>query len=180
MKEHLFPLFPDGRRGVSIAAKLSLMIIAGVGAIFLAIVFYGYSTSRAVLEEEFSARMENLGNAAESKFRQIPRVAEAVTRDLVSVLTFFNPPPGKIPEMMKVLLESHPEVSGLSIGFSKQAGDPLLRNFCPIVFRRGGAILYQDLAQELDGRCRTGTSSPSRWESLSGRSPSSATTGPER
>ncbi len=73
------PLFPDGRRGISIAAKLSLMIIAGVGAIFLAIVFYGYSTSRAVLQEEFAARMENLGNAAESKFRQIPRVAEAVT-----------------------------------------------------------------------------------------------------
>ena len=64
MKEHFFPLFPDGRRGVSIAAKLALMIVAGVGAIFLAIVFYGYSTSREALEEEFQGRMENLGRAA--------------------------------------------------------------------------------------------------------------------
>lgn len=150
MKEHLFPLFPDGRRGVSIAAKLSLMIIAGVGAIFLAIVFYGYSTSRAALEEEFGARMENLGNAASSTFQQIPRVAEAVTHDLASMLTFFDPPPGKIPEMMRALLESHGEVSGLSIGFSKEAANPLLRNFCPIVFRRGDSILYHDIAQDLD------------------------------
>mgnify|MGYP001200824729 FL=1 len=150
MKEHLFPLFPDGRRGVSIAAKLALMIVAGVGAVFLAIVFYGYSTSREALEEEFQGRMENLGRAAESQFLQIPMVAEAVTRDLATMITLFEPPPEKMPEMMKELLASHSQVTGLYVGFSKQATNPLFRNFCPLVFRQGNSIQYKNLAGEMD------------------------------
>jgi sigma-B regulation protein RsbU (phosphoserine phosphatase) len=150
MKERFFPLFPDGRRGVSIAAKLALMIVAGVGAVFLAIVFYGYSTSREALEEEFQGRMENLGRAAESQFLQIPMVAEAVTRDLATMITLFEPPPEKMPEMMKELLASHSQVTGLYVGFSKQATNPLFRNFCPLVFRQGNSIQYKNLAGEMD------------------------------
>ena len=158
MKERFFPLFPDGRRGVSIAAKLALMIVAGVGAVFLAIVFYGYSTSREALEEEFQGRMENLGRAAESQFLQIPMVAEAVTRDLATMITLFEPPPEKMPEMMKELLASHSQVTGLYVGFSKQATNPLFRNFCPLVFRQGNSIQYKNLAAKWTGRCRIGTS----------------------
>ena len=150
MKERFFPLFPDGRRGVSIAAKLALMIVAGVGAVFLAIVFYGYSTSREALKEEFQGRMENLGRAAESQFLQIPMVAEAVTRDLASMITLFEPTPEKMPEMMKELLASHSQVTGLYVGFSKQATNPLFRNFCPLVFRQGNSIQYKNLAGEMD------------------------------
>jgi len=150
MKERFFPLFPDGRRGVSIAAKLALMIVAGVGAVFLAIVFYGYSTSREALEEEFQGRMENLGRAAESKFLQIPMVAEAVTRDLATMITLFEPSPEKMPEMMKELLAPHSQVTGLYVGFSKQATNPLFRNFCPLVFRQGNALQYKNLAGEMD------------------------------
>ncbi len=150
MKEHFFPLFPDGRRGVSIAAKLALTIVAGVGAIFLAIVFYGYSTSREALEEEFQGRMENLGRAAESRFLQIPVVAEAVTRDLALMLSLFEPSPEKIPEMMKEMLASHSQVTGLYVGFSRQATNPRFRNFCPLVFRQGNSIQYKNLAEEMD------------------------------
>ena len=103
MIDRLFPFFPDGRRGVSIAARLALMIVLGVGALFSAIVLYGYFTSRAALEREFAERMENLGRAAENEFLRIPGIAESVTRDLAEVLLQFSPPPEKLAETMKRL-----------------------------------------------------------------------------
>ncbi len=148
--DRLFPLFPDGRRGVSIAARLTVMIFIGVGALFAGIILYGYFASRGALELEFAGRMENLGRAAENEFLRIPGAAEAVTRDLAEVLLQFAPPPEKIAELMRRLLESHPDISGLSIGFSRDAADPRYRNFCPQASREGGTIRYRDLAGGAD------------------------------
>jgi len=150
MIDRLFPFFPDGRRGVSIAARLALMIVLGVGALFSAIVLYGYFTSRAALEREFAERMENLGRAAENEFLRIPGIAESATRDLAEVLLQFSPPPEKLAETMKRLLESHPDISALTIGFSREGADPRYGNYCPDASREGGSVRLRDLAGEVD------------------------------
>lgn len=140
-------MFP---RHLGIVGKLALMTMVGAGCIFLAIVGYGYRTSGRALDREFRARLENLGEATASKIRRIPRVAEAVTQDLATALRLFKPSPDQIPGMLQRMLEPHPEVSGLFVGYSRALRDPTLKNFCPMVFREGTRIVYQNLADVAD------------------------------
>ncbi len=140
----------SARTGLSIAGKLALMTMAGVGLIFLLIIAYGYVSSVGAMEAEFHARIENLGEATASKIRRIPRVAEAVTHDLATILRSFRPDPEQLRDVMKSLIEPHPEVSGLFVGFSRQTGDALLDNFCPFVYRQDSTIGWRNLAEVYD------------------------------
>jgi sigma-B regulation protein RsbU (phosphoserine phosphatase) len=140
----------SARTGLSIAGKLALMTMAGVGLIFLLIIAYGYVSSVGAMEAEFHARIENLGEATASKIRRIPRVAEAVTHDLATILRSFRPDPEQLRNVMKSLIEPHPEVSGLFVGFSRQTGDALLDNFCPFVYRQDSTIGWRNLAEVYD------------------------------
>ena len=140
----------SARTGLSIAGKLALMTMAGVGLIFLLIIAYGYVSSVGAMEAEFHARIENLGEATASKIRRIPRVAEAVTHDLATILRSFRPDPEQLRNVMKSLIEPHPEVSGLFVGFSRQTGDALLDNFCPFVYRQASAFGWRNLAEVYD------------------------------
>jgi sigma-B regulation protein RsbU (phosphoserine phosphatase) len=126
------------------------MTMAGVGLIFLLIIAYGYVSSVGAMEAEFHARIENLGEATASKIRRIPRVAEAVTHDLATILRSFRPDPEQLRNVMKSLIEPHPEVSGLFVGFSRQTGDALLDNFCPFVYRQDSTIGWRNLAEVYD------------------------------
>ena len=140
-------MFP---RHLGIAGKLALMTMGGAGFLFLAIVGYGYFSSLRAVEQEFRSRLENLGEATASKIRRIPRVAEAVTQDLATALRFFQPSPDQVPEMLRRLLAPHPEVSGLFVGYARKPKDPVLKNFCPVVFREGEKIVFQNLADGAD------------------------------
>ena len=140
----------SARTGLSIAGKLALMTMAGVGLIFLLIIAYGYVSSVGAMEAEFRARIENLGEATASKIRRIPRVAEAVTHDMATILRSFKPDPEQLRDVMKSLIEPHPEVSGLFVGFSRQTGDALLDNFCPFVYRQDSTIGWRNLAEVYD------------------------------
>ena len=140
----------SARTGLSIAGKLALMTMAGVGLIFLLIIAYGYVSSVGAMEAEFRARIENLGEATASKIRRIPRVAEAVTHDMATILRSFKPDPEQLRDVMKSLIEPHPEVSGLFVGFSRQSGDALLDNFCPFVYRQDSTIGWRNLAEVYD------------------------------
>jgi len=133
--------------GGSIARKLAFLTMVGAGLVFLLIISYGYYRSVETYNKEFRARIANLGEATASKIRRIPRVAEAATADLVSVLRFFKPTPEQLPEIMQKLLEPHKEVSGIFVGYSKERKEPVLGNFCPFVFRDGTGYGYRDLAQ---------------------------------
>ena len=137
-------------RPLGIAGRLALLTLLGAGCLFLAVVGYGFLSSQRALEREFRLRVENLGEATAAKIRRIPLGAEAVTRDLGTLLTLFRPTPQQLPEMLKRLLEAHPEVSGLFVGYSRTQRDPALRDFCPVVFRRDGEVVYQDLHGTLD------------------------------
>ena len=137
-------------RHLGIAGKLALMTMGGAGCILLVMVGYGYFSSLRAVEKEFHARLENLGEATASKIRRIPRVAEAVTQDLATALRFFSPSPDMVPEMLRHLLAPHPEVSGLFVGYARKKGDPVLQNFCPVVFREGEKINFQNLAEVAD------------------------------
>ena len=139
-----------GLRPLGIAGRLALLTMLGAGCLFLVVAGYGYVSSQRALEREFRLRMENLGEATAARIRRIPLGAEAVTRDLATILRFFRPSPQQLPEMMRRLLESHPEVSGLFVGYSRSLRDPALRDFCPTVYRRGEEVVYQDLRGTLD------------------------------
>ena len=139
-----------GLRPLGIAGRLALLTMLGAGCLFLVVAGYGYVSSQRALEREFRLRMENLGEATAARIRRIPLGAEAVTRDLATILRFFRPSPQQLPEMMRRLLESHPEVSGLFVGYSRSQRDPALRDFCPTVYRRGEEVVYQDLRGTLD------------------------------
>ncbi|HQH79701.1 MAG TPA: cache domain-containing protein, partial [Synergistaceae bacterium] len=137
-------------RPLGIAGKLVLMTLGGAGLVLMAVVGHGYVSSLGVVEREFRSRVENLGEATAQKIRRIPQVAEAVTQDLVTAMKFFNPSPDQMPELLRRLLAPHPEVSGLFVGYARQPKDPVLKNFCPVVFREGGTIVFQDWANEAD------------------------------
>ena len=139
-----------GLRPLGIAGRLALLTMLGAGCLFLVVAGYGYVSSQRALEREFRLRMENLGEATAARIRRIPLGAEAVTRDLGTLLTLFRPTPQQLPEMLKRLLEAHPEVSGLFVGYSRSLRDPALRDFCPTVYRRGEEVVYQDLRGTLD------------------------------
>jgi len=131
-------------RNVSIALRMTLLILAGAGCILGALIGYSYIAARRLLEEELQEKAQYLANATASRIEVVERAVEKVVQSAAFMLEDSEQGIEERYRILSGLVERNIEIFGAAIA-------PAPHGVAPYVWRSESApdgLSRSDLSAE--------------------------------
>ncbi|HBM16254.1 MAG TPA: serine/threonine protein phosphatase [Lentisphaeria bacterium] len=129
----------------SFSLKLSLSIITIVVAIFLAVLIYNYSVSKALILQNNAENIKNLQSSTLNEIDNILLPIKKVSQDLGFVMNNFSQiDANELKELQLDVVRNNQEIYGCTIAFEPYKFDKNKYYFDPYVYKPGGVVTYSN------------------------------------
>jgi sigma-B regulation protein RsbU (phosphoserine phosphatase) len=133
-------------RRLNLAPRMTLLILAGTGAILAAFAISDYLSARNLLKDELRDKARELARATAREMEVIHRAVEKI---VAQIAVSQETRPFTVDEAFRLLertLGEHRELLGSSIALALPGAEGRTAEAIPYVYREGGAIHRKDLA----------------------------------
>lgn len=131
-----------------LAFKIIFSITLSISIIFVAIFLYNYNVTRDIIEKNFKAEAENLG---QNKINQVEKVlisVEKVPENIARLFESISFTEKELTEILNSMVESNPEIYGAAIAFEPYKFDKKQKYFAPYVYKSFGKLKTTNLNSE--------------------------------
>jgi phosphoserine phosphatase RsbU/P len=127
------------RQKTSLAVKLSTLIVASAGIIFLLMILFNYFFLKNAYIAQARETAKLLSESRAQKVSVILARAEGVAATLASLVAGGTPSEAELDQILKGAVSNNPEVFALAVAYEPSAYQPGRRYFAPYVYRLGEA-----------------------------------------
>ncbi len=128
------------RRRTSLAVKLTILIAASAGLIFILMILFNYFFLKKTYIAQARETAKLLGESKAQKVSLILARAEGVAATLAPIVAGGTRSEAELTQLLKDAVHNNPEISAMAVAFEPSAYQPGLRYFSPYVYRQGTAI----------------------------------------
>lgn len=129
-------------RNRGIAFKLVVSILVSCTIIFTTLFTYNYFLSRRIILQDLKANARNLTLRTVNKIETVLIPVEKVPRTIAQVLEDSSPSFSQITNMLRSILESNPELHGITVAFEPYALNLTQRYCASYFFKDDGSVRY--------------------------------------
>jgi signal transduction histidine kinase len=125
-----------------ITTKLIALVVAGGVAILGVLLSYSYGFTRSVIVRNAGENAGNLTNATVNRVEAILAATQKVPANLAAVLEHGTYTQDELLELVRVAVESNPEIYGATVAFEPYAFDRKRQYFSPYYYKRQGELHF--------------------------------------
>jgi methyl-accepting chemotaxis protein WspA len=131
---------------ISIGAKLSILILASVFAIFAGMYIYHYYVSRSAVMNIVMRESHKTALATVNRIEEILGAVERIAGNMVNFAAAGDMTPKEVHKYLSATVEYNDIVFGATMAFEPFALDSSKRLFAPYYYRSEGEVKYADLS----------------------------------
>jgi len=128
-----------------IAFRLRFYILFGIFAIFAAIMFINYGSSRDILMKMVRQNASNLALSTVNTIENVLNGAEKIPENLAPILENIEPNENQIKKFLEPIVRHNKEVFGACVSYEPYSYHPNKKYFAPYYFKDGDSASYKVL-----------------------------------
>ena len=128
------------RQRTGLAVKLTTLIVASAGLIFILMLLFNYFFLKKTYIAQARETAKFLSESKAQKVRLILARAEGVAATLAPIVASGNHTEAELNQFLKDAVKNNPEISAIAVAFEPSAYKPGLHYFAPYVYRQGNTI----------------------------------------
>ena len=124
----------------SLAVKLTTLIVASAGIIFVLMILFNYFFLKNTYIAQARETAKLLSESKAQKVSLILARAEGVAATLAPIVAGGTRSEAELTQLLQDAVKHNPEISAMAVAFEPSAYQPGLRYFAPYVYRQGTTI----------------------------------------
>ena len=136
------------RQRTSLAVKLTTLIVASAGIIFILMILFNYFFLKKTYIAQARETAKLLSASKAQKVSLILARAEGVAATLAPIVATSTRSEAELTQLLKDAVKNNPEIFTMGVAFEPSAYQPGLRYFSPYVYRRGDTIQQSYLGSD--------------------------------
>jgi len=132
----------------SLAAKLTLLVMAGSSLVFSLVLTYSYLDSRSIILAKAEEIARNLALSTAERMELELRAVQEITDQVAAVLGYAHLDDKEIRRLLKHNVQREPEIFGSTVAFEPFAFDPKIKWYAPYYCKEGNTVQYVNLATD--------------------------------
>ncbi len=129
-------------RDLSIAWRITVLVVLGAGLVLAAVSLYTYLSARDLLEKRQQAEIRQTLKATANRIETVESNVEKIIQGLALSVDDLDPGAGRAEALLRRAVAGNDELTGSAIGYRPTAS----ARFAPYAFKRDGSVVVKDLA----------------------------------
>lgn len=133
---------------LSIAKRMTVLIVAGAGLVLTAVVLYTYGAGRHFLEQELEAKSRALAQATANRIETVETGVAKVAQSLAGDVEDAMDSPTQILHLLERTVSRNEEIFGAAVAYAPQTSGTQTKYTSPYVCRVGSQLVAKDLGAD--------------------------------